>query len=209
MSKKFKRVIIGLIGLIVVGVGWWLLKPKTESGFIEKEINIKQTGIGKGEVLTYTDSSGFSFEYSSDLEITEIEVDDQTVYSSLEMIGSEPGKLTLRISDTKFKDIDSWQKDLEKNEVISEVGLVMLDDLSAVQFSYQAPRLRKTVGIENMVIYELEAPADDGYWDNMSEKIRQSFKFDPSVYLKPETTETGTPTITNSDEVILLEEKYE
>ena len=206
MSKKFKRIIIGLIGLIVVGVGWWLLKPRVEDVFVEKEISIKQAGTGAGEVLTYTDLSGFSFEYSSDLKISEIEVDDPTVYSSLEMIGSEPGKLTLRISDTKFKDIDSWQKDLEKNEVISEVGLVMLDDISAVQFSYQAPRLRKTVGIENLVIYELEAPADNGYWDNMSEKIRQSFKFDPSVYPK---TESVAPIIKNSEEVILLEEKYE
>ncbi|MFH0942650.1 MAG: hypothetical protein V1810_00570 [Candidatus Beckwithbacteria bacterium] len=209
MSKKFKWLIIGLIVLISAGAGWWLLKPKASDSFVEKEISIKQARPGVAEILTWQDLSGFSFEYSADLKIAEIELDEPTVYSSLEMSGSEPGKLTLRISDTKFNNINTWQKDFEKKEVINELRIVSLDDLSAIQFEYQAPKLRKTVGIDNKIIYELEAPADDGYWDNMSEMIRQSFKFDESIYAKPKTAEPVSPGISNSEEVILLEEKYE
>ena len=209
MSKKFKWLIVGLIVLIGAIASWFLLKPKVEDSFVEKEISIKQAGTGAAEMLTWQDLSGFSFEYSADLEIIEIELDDPTVYSSLEVSGSEPGKLTLRISDTKFNNVASWQKELEDTQVINEVRMVMLDDLSAISFSYQAPKLRKIVAIDSKIIYELEAPADDGYWDNMSEMIRESFKFDPSIYNQPETTEENTPAKTNSDEIILLEEIIE
>lgn len=178
-----------------------MLKPKTKDSFVEREISIKQAGVEPGEVLTYEDSSGFSFDYSSDLTVQEVELDDNTVYSSLELLGSEPGKLTIRISDTRYSDLKTWQKDLETKQVINEVRLVNWDDLIAVEFSYGAPKLRKTAAVDSKVIYELEAPADNGYWDKIRESILSSLKFDQSVFVNPPASGEGA--------VILLEEVVE
>lgn len=201
MSKKVKLVIILLIVIVIGGGVWLLLKPKAKDNFVEREISIKQAGVEKGKILTYEDSSGFSFDYPSDLTIQEVELDDNTIYSSLELLGSEPGKLTIRISDTQYPDLKTWQKDFETKQVINEVRPVNWDDLQAVEFSYGAPKLRKTVAVDSKVIYELEAPADNGYWDKIRESILSSLKFDQSVFVNQPTSV--------DDEVILLEEVVE
>ena len=207
MSKKVKLVVIVLIVIVIAAVAWLLLKPKAKDNFVEREISIKQAEVEKPKTLTYEDTSGFSFDYSSDLTVQEVELDDNTVYSSLELSGSEPGKLTIRISDTQFPDLKTWQKDLETKQVINEVRSVNWDDLKAVEFSYGAPKLRKTVAVDNKVIYELEALADNGYWDKMRESILVSLKFDQSAF-KPATSGEST-TETDNQEVVLLEEKVE
>ena len=201
MSKKVKLVVILLIVIVIGGGVWLLLKPKAKDNFVEREISIKQAGIEKGKTLTYEDTSGFSFDYPSDLTVQEIELENNTVYSSLELLGSEPGKLTIRISDTQYPDLKTWQKDLETKEVINEVRPVNWDDLTAVEFSYGAPKLRKTAAVDSKVIYELEAPADNGYWDKIRESILSSLKFDQSVFVNQPTSV--------DDEVILLEEVVE
>lgn len=201
MSKKVKLVVILLIVIVIGGGVWLLLKPKAKDNFVEREISIKQAGVEKGKTLTYEDTSGFSFDYPSDLTVQEIELENNTVYSSLELLGSEPGKLTIRISDTQYPDLKTWQKDLETKEVINEVRPVNWDDLTAVEFSYGAPKLRKTAAVDSKVIYELEAPADNGYWDKIRESILSSLKFDQSVFINQPTSV--------DDEVILLEEVIE
>lgn len=203
MSKKVKFLVMLLIVIIIAGTVWLVLKPKTKDSFVEREISIKQAGVEKGKILTYEDSSGFSFDYSSDLTVQEIELDDKTVYSSLEILGNEPGKLTMRISDSQFQNLIIWQKDFENTHVINEVRSVNWDDLKTIEFSYGAPKLRKTVAVDNKVIFELEAPADNGYWDKTRESILLSFKFSPN---EP-TTEADTEV--DNQEVILLEEKVE
>lgn len=201
MSKKVKLVVMLLIVIVIGGGAWLLLKPKAKDNFVEREISIKQAEVEKPKTLTYEDASGFSFDYSSDLTIQEVELDDNTVYSSLELLGSEPGKLTIRISDTQYPDLKTWQKDFETKQVINEVRPVNWDDLTAVEFSYGAPKLRKTAAVDNKVIYELEAPADNGYWDKMRELILASIKFSPAS--GESTTET------DNQDVVLLEEKVE
>ncbi|MFH0943442.1 MAG: hypothetical protein V1810_04690, partial [Candidatus Beckwithbacteria bacterium] len=89
----------------------------------------------------------------------------------------------------------------ETKEVINEVRPVNWDDLTAVEFSYGAPKLRKTAAVDSKVIYELEAPADNGYWDKIRESILSSLKFDQSVFINQPTSV--------DDEVILLEEVIE
>lgn len=177
------------------------MKPKAKDNFVEREISIKQAEVEKGKTLTYEDYSGFSFDYSSDLTVQEVELDNNTIYSSLELTGNEPGKLTIRISDTRYPDLKTWQKDLETKQVINEVRSVNWDDLKAVEFNYGAPKLRKTTVVDSKVIYELEAPADDGYWDKMRELILASFKFDQESLVNPPALEDET--------VVLLEEKLE
>lgn len=202
MSKKVKLVVIVLIVIVIAAGAWLLLKPKAKDNFVEREISIKQAEVEKSKTLTYEDTSGFSFDYSSDLTVQEVELDNNMVYSSLELSGSEPGKLTIRISDTQYPDLKTWQKDFETKQVINEVRPVNWDDLKAVEFSYGAPKLRKTAAVDNKVIYELEAPADDGYWDKIRESVLLSLKFNPAVFGQ-------TTTETDNQEVVLLEEKVE
>lgn len=200
--SKIKFGIIGLIVIVFCGIGFWLMKPKEKDSFVEKEISIKQAVVAPLENLIYKDSSGFSFEYQSDLKIQEVELDDKTVYSSLEITGSQPGKLTLKISDTDLTSLKDWQKGFEEKNVITDVRNALWADLNTIEFTYGAPKLRKTTALENKIMYSLEAPADDGYWDKVRELIIGSFQF--------ETQKVNSTTKPQTDEsIVLLEEKVE
>ncbi|MCX6816811.1 MAG: PsbP-related protein [Candidatus Beckwithbacteria bacterium] len=198
--SKTKILIIVLMLILVAGTIIWLVKPKTKENFVEQEISIKQTEPVEVKTVTYQDSSGFSFEHPSDLKIQEVELDDKTVFSSLEITGNQPGKLSLKISDTNFKTLKDWQKEFEQKNIIMDVRGISFDDITGVEFTYTAPKLRKAVAIDNAIIYSLEAPADDGYWDKIQEGILNSFKF---------ALPAGGATATNSGEITLIEEKYE
>lgn len=202
MSKKIKLVIVSLLTMVITAGTWLLLKPKTKDSFVEREISIKQAEVEKPQVLTYEDASGFKFDYSSDLTIQEVELDNNSVYSSLELLSSDPGKLTIRISDTGFPDLTTWQKEFETKNIINEVVSANWDDLTAIEFSYGAPKLRKTVAVDSNIIYELESPADNGYWDKIRGSILSSFKFQLP-------TEVETLTKNDNQEVILIEETME
>lgn len=201
--SKIKFGIIGLIVIVVSGVGFWLVKPKEKDSFVEKEISIKQAQPEPLKDLSYEDSSGFSFMYQSDLKIQEVEIDDKTVYSSLEITGSQPGKLTLRISDTNFTNLNDWLKNFEGKNIITDLRNDHWADLMTTEFTYGVPKLRKTTAIENKILYSLEAPADDGYWDKIRELILTSFKFDTPM------ANTNTNNLQNEATVVLLEEKIE
>jgi len=115
MSKK-TRVLIGLFTMLVIGGGsFYILKPsKTNKNLVEKEISIKQAEVAKLETKEYEDYAGFKFSYPGDLKVFEVEIDNNSVYSSLEIRSSKGGKVLLRVADTSFKTLKDWQKDFRR-----------------------------------------------------------------------------------------------
>ena len=198
-------IIIALLVTVLAGVGvYFLTRPKNEDVFVEKEISIKQAEIPQIKTLTYEDTSGFSFTYPSNLTIKEIELDNNSVYSSLEIAGANPGKLTLRISDTNYPDLSAWQRDFEKTNVLSDVQPVNWADLSAVAFTYGAPKTKRAMTLKDNVLYVLEGPADAGYWEKNLDTILSSFRFSDAVFTSAPAVNA---TATSPDEDIVLVEE--
>jgi hypothetical protein len=206
MSKTIKLLLlILLLGGIGFGI-YWRFKPKAKDLTAEKELNIEELNPEATESAKYEDWAGFSFAYPKALRIEPIELDDETVYSSLEMFGPEEKTLTLRISDTQFKDLDSWQKEFEKNNLVVSAEASSWVDIPALRLTYGAPEKLLTVAVENQVLYQIENLSDsNGFWDSAQQMILDSFKFSktaasPSPPQEPQEEDTG---------IILLEETIE
>lgn len=203
MSKKIKIITAGLLIILIGGVAFWLLRPKQKDVFDQKEISLKPAPIPQTENLTYSDPAGFEFTYPNDLSIQAVETNDKIVYSSLEITGPMPGKISLRVSDSQSLTTAAWLKDFEKNNVINDVVDIYFADLSGTSFSFSAPKIRKAVAINENVLYTLENPADEGYWDRAKDTILIGFKFKPEVF-----TENSSDSGENTD-IILLDEVIE
>ena len=208
MSKKVK-IIIAVLVVAGLSLGSFiLLKPKKDQGLVEKEISIKQAQVPKIETMLYKDPAGFSFEYPSLFEVTEVEIDDDEVFSSLELTDSSESKIIVRVSDSVYDDTDEWQEMFEEMNVISEIEKVMFSDIPAIQFMSGAPILLKTVGVESKIIYLVESEADNGgFFDQAHKQVVDSVVFDDFVYGRAgeqESEETG-----NDEDVVLIEEILE
>lgn len=206
MSKGVKLLILGGAVLLIGGWAGWMLWPKRSSEFAEKEINIQQAEIPAIENVVYTDWAGFSFEHPDNLTIEELEVDDKTVYSSLELTAVDEKKLTLKIANSRFKDLEAWKESFEAVNVVISLRDVYWVDIPGLQVVYGAPKKLLTVAVEDGVLYQLESPTDEGgFWDETHQLILNSFEFAESVMVNEE-TEVQIEEETGKD-IILLEEE--
>ena len=156
MSKKI-RIFIGIIAILFFATSsYFLLKPKNKLGIVEKEISIKQADVPKIETLTYKDSAGFSFEYPSLLKVNEVEIDDDSIFSSLELVDNSGKKLIVKVIDTIYNDTDEWREVFEEKNVISKIKKVMFSDIPSIQFIFGVPISLKTVGVENKILYTMD-----------------------------------------------------
>jgi len=207
MSKGMK-ILISIMAVLLIG-GWagWTLWPRKTDSFVEKEISIKQTTIPEAEKTVYEDWAGFRFEYPKSLKVEEIETDDETVYSSLELTAVDGKKLLLKIVDSRFKDLDEWKNAFETDNVAVGLREIYWVDIPGLQLRHGAPKKLLTVALEDEVIYRLEGPVDDGgFWDEAHQLILNSFEFDESVMIKEAEEEAvGVETDEEAD-IVLLEE---
>lgn len=206
MSKKFK---IGLAILITLGIGaiaFWQLKLVNHKAKPEAEINIKEVVLPLAKTLTYEDWAGFKFDYPESLKIEEVEIDDKTVYSSLELTATNGEKLNLRVADTEFKNIGEWQKEFEKKYLVTLVKDVLWEEMAARQLVYGAPKRLMTMTINNGVIYSLDSLKDEyEFWEKTQNLIVNSFMFTQTAenQAKPAVTPEA------NEEIVLLEETIE
>ena len=206
MSKGMK-ILIWIVAVLLIG-GWagWMLWPRKTDSFVEKEISIEQTTIPEAEKTVYEDWAGFRFEYSKSLKVEEIETDDETVYSSLELTAVDGEKAVLRVVDSRFKDLDEWKREFETDNVAISLREIYWVDIPGLQLKYGAPKKLLTVALEDGVIYRLESPTDNGgFWDETHQLILNSFEFDESVMIK-EAEEETVEVETGGEDIILLEE---
>lgn len=206
MSKKFK---IGLAILITLGIGamaFWQLKLVNHKAKPEAEINIKEAVLPLAKTLTYEDWAGFKFDYPESLKIEEVEIDDKTVYSSLELTATNGEKLNLRVADTEFKNIGEWQKEFEKKYLVTLVKDVLWEEMAARQLVYGAPKRLMTMTINNGVIYSLDSLKDEyEFWEKTQNLIVNSFMFTQTAenQAKPAVTPEA------NEDIVLLEETIE
>lgn len=205
MSKKMR---IGLaLGLVAITglASWWWLRPREKESMVEREISIQEAQIDRGNLKKYNDPAGFNFDYYDSLSVTPLELDDKSVYASLELAGSDGQKMTLRIFDDSFDNSDDWLDHFEKTYVVLNLENLLWVDLSAKRFFYDAPQKLVTVAAENGVTYLVESSAETNYWMEQHKQLVDSFKFDESVYQQKGQTNPET----SDEDITLIEERLE
>jgi len=206
-SKTNRLIAAGLILIITGSWAWWQLRPKPKSGFTDKEISIKQTEIPNVETVTYRDWSGFQFDYPSIVTVKEIELDNNQIYSSLELNANDSNKLTIRISDTQISNLEDWQKIFNEQHSLRKLNQTQLADLPAVELFYGAPEMKLTVAVNNGILYEIQNQADDSFWDLTHNDLIASWKFTLTAPTSPTTVIDNTDN--NDGPITLIEEVLE
>ena len=179
MSKK-KWVFIGvgalviLLGLvmtffIVYGPKKKVTRPSALTTFLPGKI---ETVSGD---LVYEDASGFSFKYPKDIKVSDITPDEENYYTQLSLEKSGQ-KMKVSMLDTTHQSLDEWlAQDSEAPKGATLIGAVSLDGVSARQYSFETKLL--TAAIDQEVLYLIESPEDELYWDKVHELFVSSFAF--------------------------------
>ncbi len=183
MSKKLIFIVLIVAIFVAGGAGAYFFLNKQDSSPLEDfkipvvNPKVEQTAIP----AQYQDASGFSFQYPQTVKIADKTPDDLTYYSLLEITSDEnPGKLTITIKDTKFSDSDAWFKKELSNTKVASSSSVTFINLPAKQYVLDQDEgqvlLTATIDEKN-VLYLIEGPKDNGFWEDLQKNIIASFIF--------------------------------
>ena len=164
MSKKpvLAAVVISAI-FLSAGIGYFFFRvaPKKTDlpDIIPEAVSPTPAQIGKA---TYDDEAGFSFDYPADLKVVEKDLEDGSVYSSLELLeeGMSEGGLTIKITDTTAVSLDSWLAKNKETEEATESGEITLSGFEARRMRYGEPERNRLVAVDSGILYLIESPAE-------------------------------------------------
>ncbi len=185
MSKRTLIVSGALAAIILVGGGWAVLTQTRGQKSLFSPAGTSKTTAEKEE--TYTDTSGFSFKHPESISVSDKTPDDDAYYTllSLESKTKKDGSLTITIMDTKFKTTAEW---LANDAAVAHAtlsGATSLGGISAKQYTKSGTSW--TVAVEGGILYLIEVPRDDVYWNEVHELVVSSFTLS-----KPQAAESTT-----------------
>jgi len=173
-------IVVGVIMVIALGIGGFLFmqnKPAIQPVEMAP-IASEPTPTAAPESQKYSNEAGFSFEHPSDVTVKENEL-DAVSYADLELTSIEhPGTITIKIVDTKLKDLPAWKK-TAKTPTTAESTQVQLGDLGALRI--QDGEKLQLVSVGQSVIYTIEAAEADDYWTKVFDNIADTWKFELPV----------------------------
>jgi len=209
MSKKSKVTFALISTFLISSIAFIILNPKKPSSQPESEVTIEQNVVLGSSTVIYEDWAGFSFEYTEGLIIQEVELDDDNIYSSLEIVGPDNQKIILKIANSQYQDLETWQEEFEKNNLVSSIQEIYWADIPGLQLLYGAPKKLLTVAYNDNIFYYLESPTDDGFWEKTHNNILNSFEFTLfetiTDEIKPSPSPESEPEAT--PDIVLIEEE--
>lgn len=165
MDKK-TLLLLGVAAVLIIGVSALLLRPqKSLSSPLPNKLGEKVSVVPSKTLKTYTDPSGFSFNYPDNLSLLNNELKDAQTYAELQLIAKGvDGNLSLKISDSKLKSIDAGKEvnlgNLKAREVESKDKIM----LSA---------------LDKGVLFNIEVNfgGNKDFWTSVYSSVLQDFSF--------------------------------
>ena len=208
MSKQLRLIIAAILVLLTAaGLFWYFKTQNPNSGLVQKEISIQEADISSDNYLTHQNFAGFSFEYPDNLTLKETELDNPSVYASIELSAPSGEIINLRVYDDQFADLDEWLNNFEAENVVVDMANVLWADLSAKSFEAGTPRKLFTVTVEDGIVYRLESPVGSSFIKSAHEHLVSSFKFSSQSATTAETV--AAPSENDDDNITLIEEIIE
>jgi hypothetical protein len=180
-TQKFMRKKIIIIGIILVLV----LVTGVACGYIIFSLRNKETSSNLTSLIpqlaqseevtagaTYSDESGFSFGYPKGIIVSDVTPDEEIYYSVLALAKSG-SQITFTIKDTTAKTVDSWVEGELSNANL--YGAVTMGGVSAKQ--YTSGDKLYTIAIDQGVLYLIEGPKDDSFWEKTQGLVASTFTF--------------------------------
>lgn len=176
--KKTILLLVVAVGLVALVVNL-VFNPKKSS------LNTPQTNLTKqnseitpsNTLKSYSDPSGFTFNYPDNLSLVNNEVKDNSTYADIQLSKKDiNGSLSLKISDTKFTSASEWAKKVS-SQTPKEVNL---GNIKALEITTNDKVLLGAV--DSGVFFNVEVPFGDkkDFWMNVYSKVIQDFSFTPS-----------------------------
>ncbi len=189
-------VIVGIMLVIGGGAMYYFLPIKGEQPVVSTTQKLpSQT------VKTYTDGSGFTFNYPEDVVLTKQDINDSITYSNLELTSAKsPGKISVKIQDSDVASIDQWLAKNTKASVSATAKEVKLGDLSAREI--QVGDAFVTAALDKGILFtiKVDPQKEKDYWVSVYNAILPSFSFvSPSAAPVASSDQS-------SDDVVLEEE---
>lgn len=205
MSKK-GVLLIGVLFLVLAagGESFFYLKNKQAESLVSPTSEAPSQSSSQTQNLTYEDEAGFSFQYPNTLGVVEIEINDPSLYSSLELSSKKfPGeKIIVKIMDTNVSTVDQWLKKNPQTGVVGSSSQITLAGMNGQQLSFNNPAKNLILVIDSGILYELEAPSGDSFWDDSFKTISSSFQFISDKSSSSGTSGGGSSVIDEGEETI-------
>ncbi len=200
-----KKIVIVILLLLLTGLGVYFIATNSKEKIVEP---VLETSVEKEEITpatstkNYENLSGFTFDYSEDLEIIENEDLDETVYTDLAITSAAAsGSISLRIEDSKQKNISGWFKENPDASKSADLFETKLAEMNASEI-YGQNELTLIV-LDQGVLYQISVAFEDNkkYWQTAYDQIKSSFAF-----FTPQTTTSSSEISESSVSDDVLEE---
>lgn len=174
-----KNVIIAVIG-ILIAISIFVIISSSRS--IQKPISPVSNPQAEKPVptehfSTYTDPSGFAFQYPQGIIVSPKKLQNNQLYASLELSSTGSAQtITITAEDSNLNIIDGWFKGDKKTSVFGTINKIKLADLDARQF--EANNAITTIALDQGVLFTISTNAKkDRDLEKAYKKIVSSFVF--------------------------------
>lgn len=176
-----KTLIAALVVVVLLaGTGLYIFtQPKNLTPLTEPTSQTPKDTKPSETSITYSDPSGFSFDYPDNLSISNLnsgESADPDSYANLQLFSKDvSGSLNLKISDTKLKTLNEWIKSnniSDSNKPIEK----KLGELSALEVKTNDRIM--LAALDKGILFTVEVPKiEENFWNPVYDKITSGFTF--------------------------------
>lgn len=175
MSKKLVIISAVVVVLILGGAGgYFIFSQKNtnspDSDQVPSSNFLQIPGKTDESLISYQDTSGFSFDYPRTISIKDITPAAGIYYTELEL--SKAGQ-SLKISIT-----DGNTNPYKNDKNARLIGSTTLGGINSNQYVVKDRLV--SVAIDQGVLYVIDGPKDGGFWEDTQNSILTSFKFGTS-----------------------------
>lgn len=172
MSKQW--LVYGGVGLLIgvasIVLGTFVLSARRSASVSitspVTQLPVPGTRNQPERVETYSDESGFSFQYPSSLTVTDETPRDDSYYSMVSLKDPVGAKMTVKVRD---------ESAASTPKTVGQPTSVRLGTLDAKQ--YQGNGKLTTVATDQGVLYTIESILDGGDWEKAHRGIVSTFAF--------------------------------
>lgn len=173
VGAAVKKLIVLVLALILLGViaGIFLLGTK-QTPIVPPTSEVFPSSARK----QYTDSSGFTFSYPTDLTLQEKGALDSITYADVTLTASKTkGKTTVTVADTQASSLDVWISANNKLASPTSLKTVTLGGLDAREVRTNNTII--TAAIDQGVLFVIKTlfNSDQPFWPRVHEVIASSF----------------------------------
>lgn len=170
-------ILIVIIFLGYFGYNYFLpnkSQPKTSENKIESPV---VTLTPSTKLLSYSDTSGFRFQYPDDVKIATLSAGPND-YTSIKLTSQiAKGNISIKVSDSNYNNLTAWVKQNAKSENVIDTTLA---DMPGKK--YENKTGQNIIALDSGdVLFSITADYQDGknYWSKVMSQISSSFTVAP------------------------------